>query len=74
MRKNSLDNSLNLLSQSGMKFVIIEGFKKYSFSKIAIGNIKVEKCILSNPSGEEVIAHLDRFEDFQSVTIEGLIE
>lgn len=65
LRKNSLDESLILLSQMGMKFVIIEGFKKRSFPKIAIGNITVEKCILKNPSGAEVIAHLDLFENFQ---------
>jgi molybdopterin-guanine dinucleotide biosynthesis protein MobB len=64
IRKNTLDVTLRTLYYQDMDFVIIEGFKQRSFPKIAIGDLKPDNCILANPLVKDVIASLDRFEDF----------
>jgi molybdopterin-guanine dinucleotide biosynthesis protein MobB len=64
IRKNTLDVTLRTLYYQDMDFVIIEGFKQRSFPKIAIGDLKTDNCILANPLVKDVIASLDRFEDF----------
>jgi molybdopterin-guanine dinucleotide biosynthesis protein MobB len=64
IRKNTLDEALRMLHYQSMDFVIIEGFKQRSFPKIAIGDLKTDNCILTNPLVKEVIESLDRFEDF----------
>jgi molybdopterin-guanine dinucleotide biosynthesis protein MobB len=64
IRKNTLDEALRMLLYQGMDFVIIEGFKQRSFPKIAIGDLKTDNCILTNPLVKEVIESLGRFEDF----------
>jgi molybdopterin-guanine dinucleotide biosynthesis protein MobB len=64
IRKNTLGEALRMLLYQGMDFVIIEGFKQRSFPKIAIGDLKTDNCILTNPLVKEVIESLDRFEDF----------
>jgi molybdopterin-guanine dinucleotide biosynthesis protein MobB len=64
IRKNTLDVTLRTLYYQDMDFVIIEGYKQRSFPKIAIGDLKTDNCILANPSVKDVIASLDRFEDF----------
>ena len=64
IRKNTLDEALRMLHYQGMDFVIIEGFKQRSFPKIVIGDLKTDNCILTNPLVKDVVASLDRFEDF----------
>jgi molybdopterin-guanine dinucleotide biosynthesis protein MobB len=62
MRDNSLDAILELMKGQGMDFVIIEGFKQRSFKKIVIGDLQVEGCILRNPTVEDVVASIGRFD------------
>jgi molybdopterin-guanine dinucleotide biosynthesis protein MobB len=64
LRTNDLDKILFLLADQGMDFVVIEGFKQRSFPKIVIGDLEVERCILTNPSIDNVIASLDLFENY----------
>jgi molybdopterin-guanine dinucleotide biosynthesis protein MobB len=64
IRKNSLDEALCMLNYHHMDFVIIEGFKQRSFPKIVIGDLKADNCILTNPQVKEVIASIDRFDNF----------
>lgn len=64
IRKNTLDEILCMLLDQGMDFAIIEGFKQRSFPKIVIGDLKIDNGICTNPLIEDVIASLDRFEDF----------
>jgi molybdopterin-guanine dinucleotide biosynthesis protein MobB len=64
IRKNTLDEALLMLLYQGMDFVIIEGFKQRSFPKIAIGDLKADNCILTNPLVKDVVASLERFDDF----------
>jgi molybdopterin-guanine dinucleotide biosynthesis protein MobB len=64
LRNSSLDTMLALLKNQGMDFVIIEGFKQRSFKKIAIGDLQVEGCILRNPTIDDVVASIDRFDTY----------
>ena len=63
-RKNTLDDVLGMLLDQDMDFAIIEGFKRRSFPKIVIGSLTTETCILTNPTLNEVITSLNRFENF----------
>lgn len=60
----SLDESLLLFKLQGVKYTIIEGFKKRDFPKIIIGDLPSETCVLRNPTPDEVINSLDLFEDY----------
>jgi molybdopterin-guanine dinucleotide biosynthesis protein MobB len=64
IRKNNLEDVLNMLFTQGIDFAVIEGFKQRRYPKIVIGNIPAENCILSNPAVKEVIRSLDLFENF----------
>ncbi len=64
LRNNSLDAMLALLKSQGMDFVILEGFKQRSFKKIVIGDLQVEGCILRNPTPDDVLASIGRFDTY----------
>jgi molybdopterin-guanine dinucleotide biosynthesis protein MobB len=64
LQDNSLDAMLALLKGLGMDFVIIEGFKQRSFKKIVIGDLQVEGCILKNPTIDEVVGSIGRFDTY----------
>jgi len=64
LRNNSLDTMLGLLKGLGMDFAIIEGFKQRSFKKIVIGDLQVEGYILKNPTIDEVVASIGRFDTY----------
>lgn len=66
----SLDSALNHLSDSGVRFALIEGFKQRPFTKVLIGEMET-KYLLYNPSPEEVISRLPEFDDWY--TLPGLI-
>ena len=64
IQNNSLDVILALLKNQGLDFAVIEGFKQRSFKKIVIGDLKAEGCILRNPTTDEVVASVDRFDSY----------
>jgi molybdopterin-guanine dinucleotide biosynthesis protein MobB len=64
LRNNSLDAMLSFLKRQGMDFAIVEGFKQRSFKKIVIGDLQVEGCILKNPTADDVVASIDRFDTY----------
>ena len=64
IQNNSLDAILALLKGQGMDFAVIEGFKQRSFKKIVIGDLQAEGCILRNPTTDEVVASVDRFDTY----------
>jgi molybdopterin-guanine dinucleotide biosynthesis protein MobB len=64
IRKNTLEDVFGMLSDQGMDFAVIEGFKKRSFPKIVIGSLPADKCILTNPAVSKVITSLNLFENF----------
>jgi|LSQX01.2.fsa_nt_gb molybdopterin synthase catalytic subunit len=67
----SLHDMLNLLSDQGMDFVIIEGHKAEPFPKVVLGDLEIENCILRNPEPEEVITHIN--ECAEVFTLQGLV-
>jgi molybdopterin-guanine dinucleotide biosynthesis protein MobB len=64
VRNNSLEDALRLLDGMGMNYTVIEGFKQFPFPKIVIGNLEIEKCVLMNPTVNQVVTNLDLFEDY----------
>jgi molybdopterin synthase catalytic subunit len=70
-RENDLDSTLEILCSAGVDYAILEGFKSRPFPRIVIGDLESENIVLRNPSVEETLAALDRFEDYY--TVEGLV-
>ncbi|WP_292365117.1 MULTISPECIES: molybdopterin-guanine dinucleotide biosynthesis protein B [unclassified Methanoculleus] len=70
-RENDLNSTLEILCNAGVEYAILEGFKSRSFPRIVIGDLESENVVLRNPSVEETLAALDRFEDYH--TVEGLV-
>jgi molybdopterin-guanine dinucleotide biosynthesis protein MobB len=59
-----LDSTLRFYAGRGMKFCIIEGYKQRSYAKIVIGDLQIDRCVMSNPATDEVIRSLHLFDDF----------
>lgn len=70
-RENDLDSTLETLCNMGVEYAIIEGFKTRPFPRIVIGDLESENVVLRNPTVDEVIAALPKFEDYY--TLEGLV-
>jgi molybdopterin-guanine dinucleotide biosynthesis protein MobB len=64
LRTIDLDTMLLLFKQQGIDFALIEGFKTRTFPKIVIGDLPSETCILRNPTVDQVLTTLSRFEDY----------
>jgi len=58
-----LDHALDLLCNTGIQYAVIEGFKRRSFKKVAIGDFNGD-VLLKNPEPRDVIACLDLFDDW----------
>jgi len=71
-RENDLDSSLETLCNAGIEYAILEGFKSRLFPRVVIGDLPSENVILRNPTVDEVIAALPKFEDYY--TVEGLVK
>jgi molybdopterin synthase catalytic subunit len=68
-RENDLSGILSLLSDRGMQFAIVEGFKQKPFRKIVFGSLPgAQEILMIEPSVAEVISRLDEFEDFFTAT------
>jgi len=64
IHNDSLDEMLSFLFRQGISFAVIEGFKKRSFKKIVLGDLKAENSLLINPDIPTVLNSLDLFDDF----------
>jgi molybdopterin-guanine dinucleotide biosynthesis protein MobB len=64
IRNFSLDDTLRILHQEGIEYVILEGFKTQPFPKIVIGNLEAENCVLRNPTINTVLESLILFRDY----------
>ena len=67
----SLDDKLNLLSDMGVSFAVIEGFKRRPFKKVLIGDLDCE-YLLKDPNAGDVLDMLDQFDDWY--TLSGLMK
>ncbi len=64
LHNDSLDEMLIFLFNQGISFAVIEGFKKRTFKKIVIGDLKTENSLLVNPDIQKVLDSLDLFDNF----------
>lgn len=64
LHKNTLEETLRILCNQGMDFVLIEGFKTKSYKKIVIGDLCIENCVIRNPTIAQVMDSLDEFEEY----------
>lgn len=70
-RSTELAAVLSTLCCQGVAYAVIEGFKTHPFPKVVIGDLEIEGCVLRNPSVTDVLASLDRFDEY--VTIPGIV-
>ena len=66
-RGESLSEVLGILSDQGIGFVLIEGFKTLPLPKIVIGSLETKHCILRDPDIGQVIESLGSFPDFYTI-------
>jgi molybdopterin-guanine dinucleotide biosynthesis protein MobB len=59
------DEVLRFYADKGIHFAVIEGYKQRSYAKIVIGDLEIDRCVLSNPTTDEVIKSLNLFDDFK---------
>jgi len=66
LRSDTLFAALDRLSDAGCGLALVEGFKSEPFAKVVIGDLPSDRCILRNPAAREVLAALDRFDEYVS--------
>ncbi|WP_052418822.1 molybdenum cofactor biosynthesis protein MoaE [Methanolacinia paynteri] len=67
-----LSGTLDLFSDSGIFYAIILGFEGLNYKKAIFGDLDAENCILKDPSADEIIEALDKFDDHY--TMQGLVK
>ncbi|OPY47482.1 MAG: molybdopterin-guanine dinucleotide biosynthesis protein B [Methanoregulaceae archaeon PtaU1.Bin222] len=65
MHNTDLDAILRLYANRGIRFAVVEGYKQRSFAKIVIGSLEIDRCILKDPTTEEVIGALHLLDDYK---------
>jgi molybdopterin-guanine dinucleotide biosynthesis protein MobB len=70
-RSVRLADSLDILANAGVRYAVVEGFKKVPFSKVVFGDLNVP-ALIRNPAVEDAMSHLDEFDDYY--TLSGLIQ
>lgn len=69
-RTTSLSSALDQLSDLGVRYVVIEGFKKIPFQKVVLGDLDTP-ALIRNPEVSKVLSLLSEFDDYYTLT--GLI-
>ncbi len=64
IRSVRIEEIFSFLSNQGIDYAIIEGFKTLAFPKIVIGDLPVENAVVCNPTVREVLLSLDLFEEY----------
>jgi molybdopterin synthase catalytic subunit len=65
-RSDTLFAALDRLSDAGCGLALVEGFKTVPFGRVVIGDLPSDRCVLRNPTAHEVLAALDRFDEYVS--------
>jgi molybdopterin-guanine dinucleotide biosynthesis protein MobB len=65
MHHTDLDTTLKMYAEQGIRFAVIEGYKQRSYAKIVIGSLEIDRCVLTNPTTENVIQALDLFDEYK---------
>jgi molybdopterin synthase catalytic subunit len=66
VRADTLSAALDRLSDAGCDIAIVEGFKSEPFARVVIGDLPSDRCVLRDPEAHEVLAALDRFDEYVS--------
>ncbi len=66
LRSDTLFAALDRLSDAGCELALVEGFKTEPFARVVIGDLPSERCVLRNPTADEVLSALDRFDEYVS--------
>lgn len=70
LKETDLERVLELLCDEGMQYAVVEGFKKKTYPKVAIGNVQgASNVILQDPTVEDVLVHLDEFADLVTLNV-----
>ena len=69
-RSTSLSAALDMLCNAGVRYAIVEGFKKVRFQKVVFGDIDTP-ALARNPCVSDLISLLPHFDEYY--TLEGLI-
>jgi molybdopterin-guanine dinucleotide biosynthesis protein MobB len=65
LQGTNLDDVLHFYDDRGIHFAVIEGYKQRSYAKIVIGDLEIDRCVMSNPTTDDVIKSLGLFDDFK---------
>ena len=65
LQNTDLDYILHHYAEQGILFTVIEGYKQRSFAKIVIGNLEIDRCVLTNPTTDEVLRSLHLFDEYK---------
>ncbi len=66
-RGGSLNEVLGILSDQGVNYTLIEGFKTLPLPKIVIGALETKNCVLIDPDAGQVIKSFDLFPDYYTL-------
>ena len=66
LRSDTLFAALDRLSDAGCELALVEGFKTEPFARVVIGDLPSDRCVLRNPTADEVLDALDRFDEYVS--------
>lgn len=66
LRSDTLFSALDRLSDAGCDLALVEGFKTEPLAKVVIGDLPSERCVLRNPTADEVLGALERFDEHVS--------
>jgi molybdopterin-guanine dinucleotide biosynthesis protein MobB len=66
LKSDTLLYALDRLSDAGCEVALVEGFKREPFAKVVIGDLDTERCLLRNPTAQEVVGAIERFDEYDS--------
>jgi molybdopterin-guanine dinucleotide biosynthesis protein MobB len=66
-RTISLWDCLSLLSDSGIRYAVVEGFKAVPFQKVVIGSPDIP-ALMRDPAVQDVIARINDFDEFYTLS------
>lgn len=67
-RETALPMLIRQLADQGIDYLVIEGFKTFSFPAVVIGELESDHCLLRNPAVDEVLDALPRFPALYTIT------
>ena len=72
IKEGDISDTLDLFSDSGIDYAIILGFNELNYKKATFGDLNAQSGILKDPSADEIIEALDKFDDHY--TMQGLVK